>query len=516
MKSSNFSLLLLTSALLPLCFLDTWFHADDFSLLAQLGKYSLFSPKFWNQIILGEVFEPNTNYFYRPVTMLILGVLERSHSVIPFRIFALTLHTLSTFSLYVLISRFRSPSVALIGAIFFSLHPATTTALYSIAAFGDLLFVFFGILGGLSLVSYLDSTSRRSSFLATLFSLTLALGSKETAICLPVLYSCLALLNGKLRKEWRLLSLLYFIAALFLLIRGALLGAFFAGNAADTYHHFGIHSVVACLRYLFDLFVPIPLDILFSNPWVLAFWATVLLLSYNAFRPLFRRFFLSLLILFIPLFPAFHHYGGWYMYGSLAVGSILLSLAIPELKVRSFSVVCSLFVVISVATDFRQAQCFSESGRQNYSLLFQLAHDSKDGVTLVGVPKTMCTHAPLFTWSKQVEYGLAYFFKKHEKVTLLAQPVIDRVSDHLFSVSHRNPHSLDIQLNDTIFSYFSLGTEDIAHKVSLIEKNWLGKPTQIAYEDITRPVLIWTPDGLESGESLPNELANASPNAPKQ
>ncbi len=513
MKPAHITLLLVSSSLVPLFFLDTWFHADDFSLLARLAEHSLQSSAFWRQILLGEVFEGNTNYFYRPLTMLVLGTLEQGGSVIPFRIFALTLHSLSTLTLYVLINRTQSSTTALISALFFSLHPVVTTALYSIAAFGDLLFVFFGLLGAVSFVTYLESDDTSCSLMPTLASLLLALGSKETALCLPLLYSLYTFVLPKRRGVFAPLALLYLLCGGFFILRGILLGSFLAGNAAGTYHHFGIQSFVAAVRYIVDLVVPVPLDTLFHHPWILLLWGAVLIPLLFSFR--LRWLPLCITALLLSLFPAFHHYGGWYVYGATAVSAVILSFAFRKLPARYLLVLAAVFCLTSFASQVRQARCFAQSGRLNYALLFDVAHRSQPVLTLLGVPKTLCSHAPMFTWSKQVEYGLAHHFDQQKRVELLAQPVLDSLSQQDVYKLTATDEALTLSLKDTTFSYFSLGEPDWSKHVSLSQTNWLQKPTSVSYSKLTEP-LLWSPAGVQSATSLPNEPPTSFPNASKQ
>jgi hypothetical protein len=119
--------------------------------------------------------------YYRPLMVTSFSVLYTLFGphALYFHLFQLVLIICITYFIFVFFRYTFKPAASLLLALLFMAYPINSQAIYSIAAFQELLFMFFGLAGILSLIKY---KSNRGLVLSGILFF-LALLSKETALC---------------------------------------------------------------------------------------------------------------------------------------------------------------------------------------------------------------------------------------------------------------------------------------------------------------------------------------------
>jgi hypothetical protein len=147
--------------------LHYFFSQDDFLGLAQAAGLAPRLGQPWRYIANQAVWD-------------LLSPFGPTHAA-PYHLLSLLAHATCTALLYDALARRVAPSAALIGAVFFAVHPAIFTAVYWISAVGDPLALGFGLLA----LRACERTDRRRWLAVPLFGVSLL--CKETLILLPAL-----------------------------------------------------------------------------------------------------------------------------------------------------------------------------------------------------------------------------------------------------------------------------------------------------------------------------------------
>jgi hypothetical protein len=289
--------------------LATWFSQDDFYGLARAAGLAPRIAGVWRWLSHQAFFD-----VLRPLAGL---------DPLPYHVAGLTAHAATAVLLAVLLARRVGPPAALVGAVFFAAHPALFTALYWIAAIGDVLALLFG-LAALLLVTRRDATR----WLA-LPAFALSLLAKESSLLLPL--AALAFTPRRPRGRDPVVLSLAALAALHL-------GAFVAGNAfgvrdrssAMTPYAIGWganlwENALTYLGWTANFLVPTVRSFTDAvdrgvHPWGIALAA--LWFVGAAWRPLRERGWLMAgalwLLLIAPVLPLRNHTYHYYLYAPLA------------------------------------------------------------------------------------------------------------------------------------------------------------------------------------------------------
>ena len=129
------------------------------------------------------------NYYYRPILILtfMLDAITGNGSPISFHISNVVYHVISSLLVYEVLKKFDLSSVvALLGTLFFVLHPVNISAISWIPGRNDTLLTIFILSSFLFWITYLKSAEYKYLLLHLLFY-SLALLTKENAIVLPIL-----------------------------------------------------------------------------------------------------------------------------------------------------------------------------------------------------------------------------------------------------------------------------------------------------------------------------------------
>ena len=143
---------------------------------------------------LGRIFKGNAmdghggsqsyGVYFRPLMITSFTLLRSAFGLqtLPFHLFQLLLHIANALLLFVIYRRFVSPSIALLGAVFFLVHPMNVEAVSYIASVQDPLFAFFGLVGLWLTIKWESFNWARALGISALFFLSIL--GKETGALL--------------------------------------------------------------------------------------------------------------------------------------------------------------------------------------------------------------------------------------------------------------------------------------------------------------------------------------------
>lgn len=183
------------------------FELDDFTQIPSVGPRLGFGERYDPDPLAayaaaGDEPPPPAEYLHRPALWLLwAGVKEISPRPLApwvFHAVSLGLQVLAAVVLHGLLSRLVSGGAALIGGLFFAVHPAGSEAVSWVSAGGDLLVTLFGLLAARAL--FLPGSSAVRAPLLAGGALALAMLSKESASALVALALVAVVLR---RGSWR-------------------------------------------------------------------------------------------------------------------------------------------------------------------------------------------------------------------------------------------------------------------------------------------------------------------------
>ena len=152
------------------------------------------------------------SFFLRPVQMFTyyLNYLFGKFNPFGYHLINILLHSLNAYLVFLVTSRiFNNFKLSLLTGIIFILHPLNIPCVSYISGRGDLLSVFFILLGAVSFIDYIRSSSYLK-YLTSVASVLLALLSRENGLLMP-LFLGLSGLFLKSNKRRLLFSLIPFI-----------------------------------------------------------------------------------------------------------------------------------------------------------------------------------------------------------------------------------------------------------------------------------------------------------------
>jgi protein O-mannosyl-transferase len=209
---------------------------------------------------------------YRPLRTVVFALEYAAWAEDPrgYHLVSLMLHAINSLLLFHLLRRLTgSPSLSSIVSALFAIHPVQTESVVWIASQGDLLSTSF-LLGSLILFLLSEAENKRHRAIGTLFLLlslgafSLALLSKEIAVCLPLLLAFReVIMTEETRRGFRrfcvllpyFIMLLFYLGLKFLVVKNTPHYDYLGDSFMATV--FSMSSVV--LRYLRLLVIPYPL-----------------------------------------------------------------------------------------------------------------------------------------------------------------------------------------------------------------------------------------------------------------
>lgn len=139
---------------------------------------------------LQAIFTTSFDGHYHPLLLLSFALdhLIAGNAAWYFHLMNVLLHTASTLLVYRIVQRlYPQPAVALLTALFWSLHPLMAESVAWITARKDVLFGFFFLLSLLHYLKYTDTSLRKHRILALLFFLLSAAAKEQAAFLAPTL-----------------------------------------------------------------------------------------------------------------------------------------------------------------------------------------------------------------------------------------------------------------------------------------------------------------------------------------
>lgn len=252
---------------------NAFFLSDDFELIGRVLEGGL--PFTWGQEHGG---------FFRPVLILSYFFDTSLWGIRPFgfHLTSLVLHALNAFLVFLLTRALlqtgrleaaeqqqqpeqqrRRARVAFLAGLIFLLHPSHTEAVAWVSGRADLLASFFFLLSLLSYVAHARE-AKRGTLALSLASFSLALLSKESAACLPLVVFAVAVYlgegeswTGRLKRSFGKAAPFLVLLGVYVAARAAVLGALVGGYGAARHLNF-THSIVASqlLRFSLRAFLP--------------------------------------------------------------------------------------------------------------------------------------------------------------------------------------------------------------------------------------------------------------------
>lgn len=221
------------------------------------------------------------NPYYRPLTTLSFA-LDRwlwGDNAAGYHLVNLILHLLVVTQLYAVIRLLTGhPLGALLAALLFAIHPATSEPVAFVSARADLWCALF-MLGSFRLFLAHLSDRRLVSIAASLVLAAAATFSKIVAITLPLLMGVHLVATGEWRRRWRLLIPHGAVAAAFLLVREAVVSLPLSdGNPLAT--RLATAGTIL-VRYLWHAVWPFDLQVMYDVPVQTALGAPVVLCSWG-------------------------------------------------------------------------------------------------------------------------------------------------------------------------------------------------------------------------------------------
>jgi len=309
---------------------------------------------------------------------------------------------------------FKSRYYGTFAAMIFAVHPTNSEVVCWIAVFGDASAAFFMLLSLMLFGKFYLSAKTPTAYLyysVSLLSFILALGSKEVAICLPLLIILATLFLEKTqgikyeikkRTSWLayfLLVVLYFIARRLLLPIKDLYWLDFFKRIP--------YALLKIAYFVRDLIMPVDLDLLKQFVYehsllpiavVFTLFLLVLLSYFIITRArrypvmLFSFLWIALTLIIpaaIPFAPMRRH-----LYLPLVGSSILMVSLATASKKKIVAVILGLFIILEIWTSIERNNLYKFSGNLVQSMLFNLKKDlpsidSKSVFYLVGIPGTI-------------------------------------------------------------------------------------------------------------------------------
>jgi len=286
---------------------------------------AIFSTNVWN------FQQGHSSNYYRPMMYVIFSLNYHIFGLNPFgfHLVSVIVHCGVSVVVFLIIRRFltdhqgRTPllslSPSLMAALLFSSHPIHTEAVTWISALPEVAFTFFSLLSFYHYMLFRDGDNK--SYLGSVLSFSVATLFKETALILPIMLVVYDHLFKKWDKGILKSTVIYVpfiaVAGVYLLIRYRVLGSF---SPEDFYGDMSTYeltiNVFPLFRdYLASLFWPFNLNLwhtfhpirsIFEPKGLISIAVTLiyLIVSLAAYRKN-KMFFFGLLLIVIPLLPAF-------------------------------------------------------------------------------------------------------------------------------------------------------------------------------------------------------------------
>ncbi len=209
------------------------------------------------------------HHVYRPIRSIIQSIIYQFSSTNPFgyHLFALAVHLLATFLIYLIAKRISNKIIALVSAIIFALLPVHTMSItFILAIFSTVGLVF--LLLSFYLYILFGQSHHKKYFYLSLAAALLAFFTYELALILPlliILYDvCIKNLTKKQFKSYAKYYLFYFLEAiLFLIIRYSILGKIYKGPFLIEIDFFNrmLTMSKAFVRYIYLTIFNYPLSV---------------------------------------------------------------------------------------------------------------------------------------------------------------------------------------------------------------------------------------------------------------
>jgi Tfp pilus assembly protein PilF len=408
------ALLLPVLLFLRVLFFD-FVYDDEVQILANPWIHSFRNlPKFFTQPVWGFLHTPDIHGYYRPFFLVLLTLCYKLFGTEPLGWHAvnLVLHVLTVAGVFwagkkLLLDRLA----ASLSALLFAVNPVHTEPISWISNLPEILLTLFVVVSfGAYLRGRESEPSSRWWWMLSWATAFLALLSKETALCLPILVFLHATLlprSSYARGFHRFRSALV-VSAPYLAMSAAV---FFARHYAlrDT-HAAGypelygslVHAPAAIVFYLWHLAFPFRLALFYSlphfyptTPGVSLVWITMLTILFGGLVFLLRRFSTALFFvawITLTIFPAIVALGSFGIYDAIhdrylylpSVGfAWLIALPVAHRRIWNFPRRDAFFVVAGFTLCISWSlACFHESQywRSNFTLYQRAAQRSPGNV----------------------------------------------------------------------------------------------------------------------------------------
>ncbi|HZW40535.1 MAG TPA: hypothetical protein VFF33_14645 [Ignavibacteriaceae bacterium] len=428
--------------------------------------------------------------YYRPIGNIIAGKITffTNQNLVLIRLFNILIHILNAFLVYQLGKRLLKNLeyynlLSAMAAIIFLVHPLHDYAvIWHTALFERAMTAFYLI----ALVFFIDK-----KILLSLFFAVLAILSKEMAFSIPLVVLVIAVYNEIDKKEIAFQSLLFFAAAITII----LIRIFFLNNnfltSPDTHPNAGILTIFKNI-FLFAGLVFYPLNIddvktfIQNNAYII--YVVIILLVCISF--LFYKFvnnkkqiILLILLFILMILPASRLLMRWYDYLPSVALCLLIPVVLFELKrIKSIAaVILILFVVVEIFSLVKKEFAWKEVSISGKELLSNFVNEYKEHIAgvkeieFVNLPAKV-NEIPLF----QLGFydHINYFLKEKKNVSLFSKMYMYEFNNEMMITKNRD--TISISLNRE--NYFILSHNEKYVNFNDVEKtskiNYLYKPSR--------------------------------------
>lgn len=489
--------ILLVSFLVCAPSLRSWFYNDDFvhifNLSGETGNPYI-------RALTGNayVFGSGKDWHYRPLTNILFAALTASGSPFLFHLCSLLIHLGCGCLLWLVLRKFPFDRKAIFFAVLlFMINPSLNTTIFLFSAMGDMLTTFFSLFALYFFVGKPHVLRNKAVVNYIILFYILGLLSKEMCITLPALFLLFSIFFNRVRSDLPLIFIMGATGLLFLMLRGMLLGSFYAaGPFTDKLFSYGPDTIISLLKYAYYFFVPFPPHWIYRYPYLLIIAApqAVLALFFIKRQGLARGFgnIAAMALLFlVSALPVISSFAGWRVYFSMVIWSFAVAVFLSAIRHNVARIFAACYAAAFACVMVYWGNCYFKAGNYEKGFLAELNKLEVERVTILGLPRAAYSSIPIFTYSGEIEFAMKHFYGKDKKITVLAPFTAENLSVSV-EIAKISDHKFRLSLPEDGYNYFyffpgekihwyenEVGSISSEISIKILKANHFGKPVAL-------------------------------------